>query len=292
MTGMKKPYSQSRTTFSSLLIRISGVVVAAVITSEVFVLVDVYNRFLPAEFLIWSSVIGIGLVCGLWARFLLRKNTRLLRILAALVGLMSALLVQNLITKGDFGVNLLQTNSSPNWSGLAQIGLGAFSTLLALQAWHKAVRVTHNQGPAANSLPVSSLPYARGHARVSANGRSPSSISVSSASSVRSTGRGPFSNLIARPRRMISNGFVHLRNASPLIKRSKHKRARSGLRFFNRAKPVHFTGTQTHVCPYCLDEVHERDPGGVEKCSTCDTYHHADCWVAGGSVCQVPHLQE
>lgn len=294
MTGMRKPYSRPRTTFASLILRIGGVAVAAIVTAEVFVLVDVYNVFLPPEFLIWSSVIGIGMVCGLWARFLLRKNTSLLRVLAALIGLMSALLVQNLITNGDFGVNLLQANSSPNWLGLAQLGLGAFSALLALRAWHKAVRVVHDQPSVAATQQISQPVRPAGRTRLAPNGRgnSTSSVSVTTSSPVRSNGRRSLGNLLSSPGRMISDGFVRLRNASPVIKRGKFKRARSGLRFFNRAKPVQFSNVQTHVCPYCLEELKENEPGGVEKCNTCGTYHHADCWVAGGSICQVPHLQE
>lgn len=46
-----------------------------------------------------------------------------------------------------------------------------------------------------------------------------------------------------------------------------------------------------HRCPYCLELVAEDDPRGVQVCSICGAWHHADCWAVTG-MCQVPHHHE
>lgn len=46
-----------------------------------------------------------------------------------------------------------------------------------------------------------------------------------------------------------------------------------------------------HRCPYCLELVAEDDPRGVQVCSICGAWHHADCWAVTGT-CQVPHHHE
>jgi len=43
-----------------------------------------------------------------------------------------------------------------------------------------------------------------------------------------------------------------------------------------------------HRCPYCLELVAEDDARGVQVCSICGAWHHADCWSVTGT-CQVPH---
>jgi len=46
-----------------------------------------------------------------------------------------------------------------------------------------------------------------------------------------------------------------------------------------------------HRCPYCLELVADDDPRGVQVCSICGAWHHADCWAVTGT-CQVPHQNE
>jgi len=46
-----------------------------------------------------------------------------------------------------------------------------------------------------------------------------------------------------------------------------------------------------HRCPYCLELVADDDPRGVQVCSICGAWHHADCWAVTG-MCQVPHHHE
>ena len=53
---------------------------------------------------------------------------------------------------------------------------------------------------------------------------------------------------------------------------------------------VKVTGAAEERCPYCLDVVEKKDARGVVVCEICDSPHHADCWEAGGGMCQVPHL--
>src|SRR5690606_17624502 len=52
-----------------------------------------------------------------------------------------------------------------------------------------------------------------------------------------------------------------------------------------RRAAVHLARTETHVCPYCLEEVTKNDPRGVQVCKVCKTWHHRDCWDITG-VCQ------
>jgi hypothetical protein len=53
---------------------------------------------------------------------------------------------------------------------------------------------------------------------------------------------------------------------------------------------VKVTGAAEERCPYCLDIVEKKDARGVVVCEICGSPHHADCWEAGGGMCQVPHL--
>lgn len=53
---------------------------------------------------------------------------------------------------------------------------------------------------------------------------------------------------------------------------------------------IRVTGMAEERCPYCLDVVEKKDPRGVVVCDICGSPHHADCWEAGGGMCQVPHL--
>jgi hypothetical protein len=53
---------------------------------------------------------------------------------------------------------------------------------------------------------------------------------------------------------------------------------------------VKVTGAAGERCPYCLEDIESNDPRGVVVCEICGSPHHADCWEAGGGMCQVPHL--
>ena len=58
----------------------------------------------------------------------------------------------------------------------------------------------------------------------------------------------------------------------------------------SRRAKINLMGAEEHRCPYCLEDVHPRDPAGVVICPVCQTYHHKACWDITGT-CQVPHSQ-
>ncbi len=105
------------------------------------------------------SAVGLGLVSGFLARWLLAGWRRGLRLSAAGASLTVALVFLNWLTGGLAGVRLAG-RAGPDWGGLVLLGLGYAASWLALRAWEE-----HSLPPAP---PVPAQPRRAG---LHANGR-------------------------------------------------------------------------------------------------------------------------
>lgn len=93
-----------------------------------------------------AVVIVAGIASGFCSRFLLRKNTFLLRWLTALLALFSGMLFMNYGSTGLVGFEVGRF-SSVNWNGLWQFTLGGCMATIAMAAWRKPVQVIAAASP-------------------------------------------------------------------------------------------------------------------------------------------------
>ena len=275
--------------FSSLrrgaLPRWPGVVFPAVMVAALaFAVVYLANRSILPPALAYAIAAGLGLVSGFAARWTLRHRASLVRGLAAVAALTIGLLLLGLITQGRAGVgSFASARSAPNWSGLAQLTLGAVASGLALRAWRPSARGMR-QAPAATRLasipaqrkrPTHGLPGrrvagwwrrvgARAHARWRAlNFRRPNQW------------LGQIARRMVHPVAPIGRSPIR----SPRSARSTRR---------SRSLRIRLTGGNEDHCPFCLAPIEPNDLRGVVACPICRARHHADCWAVTG-MCQVPH---
>ncbi len=197
----------------------------------------------------------IGLVAGFSVRWVLLKQTRMLRTSSALAFVVGSLALLGWFTGWRFGIGPLKIGrASVDWWELGQIMLGAGSALLALYAWQ---RHTPASVSVSRAKPAKKLPHARK--------RPPHVISARGISRASSRPIQPAS--VAAAKRPV-----------------KPKRKR----LYHRKPHLQLSTEEEHRCPYCLELVESNDPRGVVECKICHTLHHADCWAITGT-CQVPH---
>lgn len=88
-----------------------------------------------------SLAAAMGLTSGVLARFILLRNTLMLRWLTAILSLCTGLLLVNVISSGGVGFNPLENfMMSVNWNGLWQLLLGSFISFVAIFAWQRPAR--------------------------------------------------------------------------------------------------------------------------------------------------------
>ena len=237
-----------------------------------------FGLALKLPFFLLSALVltSLGMIAALSARVLLRNYTRALRLFSALVALLSGLLIIGIITRGAMGVNLTEHSSSPNWAGLMQVFGSSLVTWLMLQVWTKPFRLKEN-GSSDNKKIKSKNPR-----------QSWPAIRMS-VSFPNIKGIGKHLGKYSWPSQWRSNHESvpeqQLRSKKSALKHlsKKHQLNRS-------LEPVKLVGIEEHNCPFCLEPVIKKDPRGLKICSSCKTWHHADCWDMTGE-CQVPHLQ-
>jgi len=194
---------------------------------------------------------AMGLIAGFSARWVLRKQTVLLRFTSVMAFLIGGLELLGWFTGWQVGLGPLKFNNSiVDWYSLGQLLLGTGIALLALYAWTTPVPTIVGPSPDPNSI-----------------GRSPGSRQ--------------------RPEKHPRRGSRSREGSVPAavvrqVAEPKHKR-------LARRKPrLQLSGEVEHRCPYCLELIDPDDPRGTVECQICHTLHHADCWAITGA-CQVPH---
>lgn len=211
---------------------------------------------------IWMVILGdavMGLVAGFSARWVLRKQTGLLRFSSALAALVGGLALLGLLTGWQIGIGPLKFNrSSVDWFGLGQLSFGMGIALLALYAWQRPSRPIE---PAPRPKPVKRPP------RPKKQPKKQPPRATQARTSPRVLSRA------VRPTPMVEAE----QPVKPKCKRVDHRKSQ-----------LQLSNEEEHRCPYCLELIEPDDPRGIVECKVCHTLHHADCWAITGA-CQVPH---
>jgi hypothetical protein len=247
-----------------------------------------FGLALKLPFFLLSALVltSLAMIAALSARVLLRNYTRALRLFSALVALLGGLLIIGFITRGAVGVNFTEPSSSPNWASLMQFIGSGLVTWLMLQAWTKPIRLKENGSSDHKKIkaqnPRQFLPAIRMPQIKMPRIRIPYSFP-----NIKGIGKilGKYSWLSQwrSNHESLPEQQVRLKTSAPKHLSKNHQLNR-------RLEPVKLVGIEEHNCPFCLEPVIKKDPRGLKICSSCKTWHHADCWDMTGE-CQVPHLQ-
>src|SRR3990172_51613 len=125
MSAMTSPTDPRPRSHSNLPQRVGLVFTIAILAAVSFAVVYLVNRTIVPAVLSVAAVIGVGLISGFAARWMLRPHTGLLRITTALATLVIGLLLLGLMTRGDSGVGPIGLwRDVPNWGGLARGAVG------------------------------------------------------------------------------------------------------------------------------------------------------------------------
>ena len=195
----------------------------------------------------------IGLIAGFSARWVMRKQTVILRITSVMAFLIGGLELLGWFTGWQVGLGPLKLDhTGVDWYSLGQLFLGTGVALLALYAWTQSTPAVVS--PAPRPEPIQRLP----HARQQPNKRP---------------------RRTARPRVQ----------PAPAPSTETEKFVEPKRKRLPRRKPrLQLSDEEEHRCPYCLELIDPDDPRGTVECKICHTLHHADCWAITGA-CQVPH---
>jgi len=230
------------------------------------------------------AAMSLGLVAGFGTRFLFRERNWFIRFLAGSASLIVGLFILGLLSKWRIGFGPLYFwRDTIDWIGLAKISLGTITLLLAMQAWSKPAPskasippVVVTPTPAEQQVHTKPRPKRKKSRRPVLSGIFPKSKPAQAESP-------------ARP--VISTTQTVKTESKPrrsIFQRTTKTESKSRRPLFHQKPQVHLSMVEKHLCPYCFDPVHRKDPRGVVECKICHTLHHADCWEITGS-CQVPH---
>lgn len=269
--------------FESLLGRISLVILATAVSGGVLMILFPINQLIPEKVLKFNNIVMIALIAGYSARRLLRQNTFMLRLLAAMTAVVVTYGLLFTLTHGFIGVELTKPyRSSPDWDGLLQMGAGFFSAWMVLRAWSvKAVII-----PAEPAVPAPVVKPARIRTRPEFTWR------PAIPRSLMEYPKRWFNRVSTPTVKGIGSAKIQVSDLGPSLKIKAPKRIRRTRvpRPAVQPKEVRFTNLEEHRCPFCLEEITRKDPRGIKTCEICKTQHHADCWEVTG-ICQVPHYQ-
>ena len=247
--------------------RMMLVILNTALSGTVFLLIVLLEHIIMPIFLKYAIVGVVGLTAGFASRRLLKKSTRMLRLMAAITAIIVSLSLLNMLSLGFVGINLLpKTTNSPDWDSLINMGLGVFTAILALYAWRTSKPIV-TPPPVVQMRPSTKIRgwWNRATLKLNPPHENPPQVSIQS--------------------RPSSNGNV---GRSSRIKPQRRSKIFAWTR--RRNHQVQLTGTEEHSCPFCLEPVIFNDPRGVKICPECHTHHHADCWEVTGT-CQIPHYQ-
>jgi ribosomal protein L37AE/L43A len=196
-----------------------------------------------------AAAAGGGIILGLFARWLLRDRTFMLRWVSAVIAVILTLFLAGWFTQGVVGI--LPTalpRPQPDWIALVLLLVGAAASALVLEAHRWWIRDT--------TIALVVVENADAEQRA---------------------------NVHPEPGRVVE---VAPRVRRPVLERMRS--GLRGWRKRARRDEVRLVGAEEHRCPYCLQLIDRRDPRGVVVCPVCHTQHHRDCWAVTG-MCQVPH---
>jgi hypothetical protein len=255
---------------------------STMLTAILFAFAYVINQTVALPLLSLAATVGLGLVAGFAARYMLRGRMGLLRLLAAWAAILVGQLLLGLLTAGGMGVGPVRVPlTAPDWRGLWHCALSVWASLLALYAW-PVQRVEEEPSVAQPRRSLREYPQDAWHA-------------------LTERVRGALQGLRRRPMRVATSpnpppvparsGLQSApaprtqghRNRTATTKRQLERKRRA-----KRMAEIHVMGTEESRCPYCLDIVQPNDARGIVTCPICRARHHADCWAITG-MCQVPH---
>ena len=293
----------------SLPARMLSVLLAALTVACLVLLASLFNQYVPPMALQWAGVAGVGLTAGLTARWLMRENTLILRMLTSITAMFLSLCLLGWVTPGKIGIRMdTQSSSGINWSGLGQFVVGSLTAYLALWAWRVKV------GPEKKTLRKSLQRVSWKRTKKKGSAKTNRDITIGSRrpkKPVHRKARLKVEKPSADESQFWEPYWDRLRSkmqAAWISSSGLGSRIRTGLTFTAKLPPIHLRssrpkevqssnlgrteihlmGEVEHRCPYCLEVVEKRDPRGVKVCPICHTHHHADCWKETG-MCQVPH---
>jgi hypothetical protein len=313
----------------TLPFRLGLVLLTTLLAAAACLLAFLVNRSLLPVALRLAGLALVGLVAGFAARFILRENTTLLRLLSAWAALIGALFLLGVYTRGYLGFDLSSLPAlTPRWDWLGQLALGGTAAWLATQAWGAEVKIapqkagrgkTVKTGRNTNSKPgkpsrparrsTPSRPGSRSGTKTphKPTQKKPATQTLDLSRRLDSGRKllldrmhiwGNRANELAldtsqRLGELVSQAQVKIRGRlRPSGKRVHLSHPRAARRVtLRQPSQVKLVGKTENRCPYCLEIVEPNDPRGVKICPICHTYHHADCWAVTGT-CQVPHYQE
>lgn len=314
---LTKP-SRFYTVLNLLPCRIALVLLTTLVAASLMPLLFLVNQLLSPLILRLFIVLALGLLSGFTVRLTLARNTIILEMLSAWLGVIGGMIVLHAITAGFIGFRLLPPlANTPNWSGLAQLLLSMLAAWLALYALKPRRRSNSPTGPvkASHRAPappqkiqppkpaLSINPRTRQHthankpALLSANYwhfqrkhmHTKMSRWQSRVSSSLSDSRLKVSQMLDHARVRL-NIYPSPTNGKIRLRHPKNKEV-ARVTKQNNQPSIRLVGKQENRCPYCLELVKKNDPRGIKICPICHTYHHTDCWEVGGG-CQVPHIHE
>jgi len=281
-------------TFFNLTLRIFSVILLTVMASGLVVLLFLYNHSISLSLLKIIVILGLGLMAGLAARWLLHRNTLLLTLLTAWLSLIFGLGLLDILSGGFIGMGLVK-NDDPT-TGILSILISFATAWLAVRGWRKSVRVKQTTASLAvtaqSALPPAKITHQPPARQAKIRNKPAKKIAPASKHAPVFL---PHTTKKGTPQIRSGESKKHL-GAAPAREeevkissktKADHFRRRTLSRKFH-TRAVQLVGTEEHRCPYCLELVEPNDPRGVVVCPICHTHHHADCWNVTG-VCQVPH---
>jgi hypothetical protein len=243
---------------------------------------------------------GLGFVAGFSSRLLLYRNTRTLQLFTALVGALMGLVVFGLISRGVLGLDLAARDKNSTLYTVLQVFWSGTAAWLAVRAWNRPAK----KKTVPVREPVDKRPYKQSERKPNPG---PAALKKGSGKSRKPQMTNPFPGLLQRidfknrlkegrerlfsivdltwGKRFNVGKGVRIGSSKPLLRVHRPKFSQ------RKVKIVKLVGAEEHNCPYCLEVVTRKDPRGLKICSTCKTWHHADCWAEAGE-CQVPHQHD
>jgi flagellar biosynthesis protein FliQ len=280
-------------TFFNLTLRICSVILLTVMASGLVVLLFLYNHSISLSLLKIIVILGLGLMAGLAARWLLHRNTLLLTLLTAWLSLIFGLGLLDILSGGFIGMGLVR-NDDPT-SGILSILISFITAWLAVRGWRKPVRVKQTTASLAATaqpaLPPAKIPHRLPASQAKIRNKPAKKIAPAPKHAPvflpHTTKKGTPQMRSGESKKHLATALIHEEVKISQKTKADHFRRRTLSRKFHK-RAVQLVGTEEHRCPYCLELVEPNDPRGVVVCPICHTRHHADCWNVTG-VCQVPH---
>ncbi len=278
--------NSSLSTFGHLLEQVVLVVLITTVTGLTLLLLFSLELQVSVTAVKYAALGLVGLAAGFSARRLLAGRSYALRLSTAGLAICLGLGLMNEASRGFIGIDPLHqfAHITLEQNGLALL-TSSLAAWLALSAFvrPRTEILVEPRPPASLEIsapapPISVAPAPRPRVRARRPSRRPS-VRTSLANW---SGRVKTSLVSLWPGRRLRGASLRQPRqriaAPPAPKRTRR----------SRRTAVYFSSVETHVCPYCLEEVTKKDPRGVQICKVCKTWHHRDCWEITG-VCQVPH---